>query len=163
MLEIKCLKIGVKRKKCFLQKNDLLNWYVSYFFAGSGEDEDILVDVVDYDGDNINDLIREMEHDSDLENNESGSDLDSTHSSQGIDRWWMKSQKNVFILSCTLFWDIILGRKFVMVVHDSYEWINMLEKCRHLDLIVFHLIWAIGTYGNWKNQNPEGRFGAPVK
>ena len=36
--------------------------------------------------DNINDLIREMEHDSDLENNESGSDLDSTHSSQGIDR-----------------------------------------------------------------------------
>ena len=58
----------------------------SHFFAGSGEDEDILVDVVDYDGDNINDLIREMEHDSDLENNESGSDLDSTHSSQGIDR-----------------------------------------------------------------------------
>ena len=50
---------------------------------GSGEDEN--VDVVDYDGDNHDDLIQLVEHDSDLENNESGSDLDSTHSSQGID------------------------------------------------------------------------------
>ena len=25
---------------------------------------------------------------------------------------------------------------------------------------VFHLIWVIDTYGNWKNQNPGGRFGA---
>lgn len=54
--------------------------------TGSGEDEDILFDVVDDHGDNNDDLIRLMEHDSDLENNESGSDLDSTHSSQGIDR-----------------------------------------------------------------------------
>ena len=64
----------------------ILIFLTCFIFAGTGEDEDILVDVVDYDGDNINDLIREMEHDSDLENNESGSDLDSTHSSQGIDR-----------------------------------------------------------------------------
>ena len=100
-----------------------------------------------------------MEHDSDLENNESGSDLDSTHSSQGIDRWWMKSQKNVFILSCTLFWDIILGRKFVMVVHDSYEWINMLEKCRHLDLIVFHLIWVCNRHiSQFKKSKSWGPF-----
>ena len=45
-------------------------------------------------------------------------------------------------------------------VHGSYEWIIMLEKCGRLDLTVFHLIWVIGTYGNWKNQNPGGRFGA---
>ena len=36
----------------------------------------------------------------------------------------------------------------------------MLEKCGHLDLTVFHLIWVIGTCGNWKNQNLGGRFGA---
>ena len=45
-------------------------------------------------------------------------------------------------------------------MHGSYEWIIMLEKCGRLDLTVFHLIWVIGTYGNWKNQNPGGRFGA---
>ena len=44
--------------------------------------------------------------------------------------------------------------------HGSYEWIIMLEKYGRLDLTVFHLIWVIGTYGNWKNQNPGGRFGA---
>ena len=41
-----------------------------------------------------------------------------------------------------------------------YKWIIMLEKCRRPDLTVFHLIWIIGIYGNWKNQNPGGRFGA---
>ena len=46
------------------------------------------------------------------------------------------------------------------LVHGSYEWIIMLEKCGRPDLTVFHLIWVIGTYGNWKNQNPGGRFGA---
>ena len=29
--------------------------------------------------------------------------------------------------------------------HGSYELIIMLEKCGHLDLTVFHLIWVIGT------------------
>ena len=38
--------------------------------------------------------------------------------------------------------------------HGSYKWIIMLEKFGCLDLTVFHLMWAIGTYGNWKNQNP---------
>ena len=49
---------------------------------------------------------------------------------------------------------------YTLYTHGSYEWIIMLEKCRRLDLTVFHLIWVIGTYGNWKNQNPGGRFGA---
>lgn len=48
--------------------------------TGSGEDEDLLFD----DDDNHEDLIRLMEHDSDLENDDTGSD--STTSSQGIDR-----------------------------------------------------------------------------
>ena len=30
----------------------------------------------------------------------------------------------------------------------------------YIDLTVYHLIWVIGIYGNWKNQNPGGRFGA---
>ena len=63
---------------------------------GSGEDEN--VDVVDYDGDNHDDLIQLVEHDSDLENNESGSDLDSTHSSQGIDPLSLFSKS----LSCSI-------------------------------------------------------------
>ena len=48
----------------------------------------------------------------------------------------------------------------VALYHGSYKWIIMLEKCGRPDLTVFHLIWIIGTYGNWKNQNPGGRFGA---
>ena len=55
---------------------------LSILFAGSGDDEEVLFDVIDND-DNNEDLIRLMEHDSDVEI-ESGSD-DST-SSQGIDR-----------------------------------------------------------------------------
>ena len=47
-----------------------------------------------------------------------------------------------------------------VTLHGSYEWIIMLEKCGRLDPSVFHLIWVIGTYGNWKNQNPGGSFGA---
>ena len=47
-----------------------------------------------------------------------------------------------------------------LILHGSYKWIIMFEKCGRLDLTVFHLIWVIGTYGNWKNQNPGGRFGA---
>jgi hypothetical protein len=44
--------------------------------------------------------------------------------------------------------------------HGSYKWIIMLIKCGRPDLTVFHLIWIIGIYGNWKNLNPGGRFGA---
>ena len=35
----------------------------------------------------------------------------------------------------------------------------MLEKCGRLNLTVFHLIWVMSTYGNWRNQNPGGSFG----
>ena len=44
--------------------------------------------------------------------------------------------------------------------HTSYRWIIMLEKCGHSDLHVFCLKWIIDKHGNWKNQNPGGRFGA---
>ena len=56
---------------------------------------------------------------------------------------------------------IVLSQSHILEqYHGSYEWIIMLEKYGRLDLIVFHLIWVIGTYDNWKNQNPGGRFGA---
>ena len=43
-------------------------------------------------------------------------------------------------------------------MHGSYEWIIMLEKCGRLDLTDFHLIWVMGTYGNWKKSNSWGSF-----
>ena len=45
-------------------------------------------------------------------------------------------------------------------MHGSYKLIIMLEKCGHPDINVFHIKWIIGNHGNWKNQNPGGRFGA---
>ena len=65
----------------------LSNVLILLNILGSGEDEDLLFD----DDDNHEDLIRLMEHDSDLENDDTGSD--STTSSQGIDRWWKKEVK----------------------------------------------------------------------
>ena len=44
--------------------------------------------------------------------------------------------------------------------HGSYKWIIMLEKCGHPDIDVYHIKWIIGNHGNWKKQNPGGRFGA---
>ena len=55
------------------------------------------------------------------------------------------------------------GQEFAktnLLDHGSYESIIMFEKCGRLDLTVFQLIWVIGTYGNWKNQNSGGHFGA---
>ena len=46
------------------------------------------------------------------------------------------------------------------LIHGSYKWIVMLKECGRPDLNVFYLKWIIGTHGNWKNQNPGGRFGA---
>ena len=60
---------------------------------------------------------------------------------------------------CTLFWLPIIII-LCLRIHGSYEWIIMLEKCGRLDLTVFQLIWVIGTYDTWKNQNPGGHFGA---
>ena len=47
-----------------------------------------------------------------------------------------------------------------IIHHGNYKWIIMLEKCGRPNLNVFHLKWIICTLGNWKNQNPGGRFGA---
>ena len=35
----------------------------------------------------------------------------------------------------------------------------MLEKCGRPDSNVFHIKYIISNHGNWKNQNPGGRFG----
>ena len=53
----------------------------------------------------------------------------------------------------------IVYDKNVGILHGSYRWIIMLEKYGHPDLNIFHLKWIISTHGNWKNQNPGGRFG----
>ena len=34
------------------------------------------------------------------------------------------------------------------------------QKCGGIGSNGFHIKWKIGTHGNWKNQNPGGRFGA---
>ena len=46
------------------------------------------------------------------------------------------------------------------VKFNDDKWIIMLEKCGRPDINVFHIKWIIGNHGNWKNQNPGGRFGA---
>ena len=66
--------------RMYLGTSLLSNVLILLNILGSGEDEDLLFD----DDDNHEDLIRLMEHDSDLENDDTGSD--STTSSQGIDR-----------------------------------------------------------------------------
>ena len=73
--------------------------------------------------------------------------------------YWTMTRKNLKRLHRNIF----QSKTFISNVnpkHGSYERIVMLEKCGRPDLTVFHLIWVIGTYGNWKNQNPGGRFGA---
>ena len=48
----------------------------------------------------------------------------------------------------------------VLLTHGSYKWIIMHKKCGRPDSNGFQLKWRFGTHGNWKNQNPGGRFGA---
>ena len=62
-----------------------------------------------------------------------------------------------------LYWS--LGGSFVYSLgynlsHSDYDWIIMLQKCGGIGSYRFHIKWMIGTHGNWKNQNPGGRFGA---
>ena len=45
-------------------------------------------------------------------------------------------------------------------VHTGYIEVIMQGKCGRNTEITFDIKWVIGTYGNWKNQNPGGRFGA---
>ena len=49
---------------------------------------------------------------------------------------------------------------WVVPRHGSNKWIIMLEKWGRPDINVFHIKWIIAKHGNWKNQNPGGRFGA---
>ena len=44
--------------------------------------------------------------------------------------------------------------------HTGYIEVVMQGKCRRNTETTFDIKWVIGTYGNWKNQNPGGRFGA---
>ena len=60
---------------------------------------------------------------------------------------------NAMEFLCTLF-QIIR----VEVLHGSYKWIIMHEKCERPDSNGFQLKWRFGTHGNWKNQNPWGPF-----
>ena len=58
---------------------------------------------------------------------------------------------------------LMLASDTIICTHGSYKWIIMVEKCWRPDLTIFHLIWIIGTYGNWKNQNPGSRLELPAK
>ena len=44
--------------------------------------------------------------------------------------------------------------------HTGYIEVFMQGKCGRNTETTFDIKWVIGTYGNWKNQNPGGRFGA---
>ena len=44
--------------------------------------------------------------------------------------------------------------------HTGYIEVIMQRKCGRNTETTFDIKWVIGTYGNWKNQNPGGRFGA---
>ena len=49
----------------------------------------------------------------------------------------------------------VLSSFFQMfIVHGSYKWIIMHEKCGRPDSNGFQLKWRLGTHGHWKNQNP---------
>ena len=61
----------------------------------------------------------------------------------------MPHPKKLFRWPCQCFGNLKENR---VHLHSSYKWFIMPEKCGHPDLTVFHLIWIIGTCGNWKNQ-----------
>ena len=44
--------------------------------------------------------------------------------------------------------------------HTGYIKVFMQGKCGRNTETTFDIKWVIGTYSNWKNQNPGGRFGA---
>ena len=81
-----------------------------------------------------------------------------------------------FFLQCIKFYEImesmgrfmssswlIISSTSSRLMNGSYKWIIMLKKCGRPDLTVFHLIWIIGIYGNWKNQNPGAVLELPAK
>ena len=58
------------------------------------------------------------------------------------------------------FCSMYYGGMMALLSHGSSKWIIMHEKWRRLDSNGVQLKWRFGTHGNWKNQNPGGRFGA---
>ena len=81
-----------------------------------------------------------------------------------ISQNYTPGQKKIYTLCCLrfcLYLRIVKIRLIHMLYrHGSYEWIIMHEKCGRPDSNGFQLKWRFGTHGNWKNQNPGGRFGA---
>ena len=47
-----------------------------------------------------------------------------------------------------------------IIRHTGYIEVIMQRKCGRNTETTFDIKWVIGTYGNWKNLNPGGRFGA---
>ena len=91
----------------------------------------------------------------------------------GIFKFFMLSDKRPWHFSncnfrlSTHYWLITIYNSF----HSRYlskqlqdtvviKWIIMHEKCGRPDSNGFQLKGRFGTHGNWKNQNPGGRFGA---
>ena len=70
----------------------------------------------------------------------------------GSQRYLVNSQlfSKTQILPHNALYDKFLFWTSLQSNHGSYELIILLEKCGRLDLTVFHLMWVIGTYGNWK-------------
>ena len=60
--------------------------------------------------------------------------------------FWPSLSSNTGLMSK---WGKVSLRK-LKLYHDNYKWMIMLEKCGLPDLTVSHLIWIIGTHGNWK-------------
>ena len=48
----------------------------------------------------------------------------------------------------------------MITMHTGYIEAIMQGKCGRNTETTFDIKWVIGTYGNWKNLNPGGRFGA---
>ena len=68
--------------------------------------------------------------------------------------WFPKIKKISYMLLMLISMNVNKHKNF------SYKWIIMLEKCRRPGINVFNIKLIIGNHGNWKNQNPGGRFGA---
>ena len=49
-----------------------------------------------------------------------------------------------------------------ITAHTGYIEVFMQGKCGRNTETTFDIKWVIGTYGNWKNQNPGGRPIQPI-
>ena len=56
--------------------------------------------------------------------------------------------------------DLVYIRRQVIWFHSGLVRIIIPQKCGGIGSNEFHIKWIIGTQGNWKNQNPGGRFWA---